>query len=431
MANFLSRLVDPLDDDRERVARKYQFTRDWRVWAVPAGAGAVLVLISLLGLVQDHYQFWYAYLTGYTFCLSISIGALFFVMFNHVVKARWVTVVRRFPEMLMTNFVVLAVLAVPMLVFGLHDLYHWTHAELYDTADPYFDPIVAGKAGYFFWPARAGTFPAFFFLRVVVYFAVWAYVARRLYTLSVRHDVAPAAGTAAAMRRTSAWGIPVVGVLTSFAAYDFMMSLDPHWFSTIFGVYFFAGAILAALAAMTLMALAYQKGGMLRGLATPEHFHDLGKYLFGFTVFWMYIWFSQYMLIWYANIPEETMWFEHRLSHGWETATILLIVFHFVLPFFLLIPRFTKRIAPALAVMCGWLLVMHFIDHWWVVKPNLFVATGMDVRYERATLSWVDLTMWLGMFGLFAGATLWRASRHAIAPYNDPYYASSLKFENV
>jgi hypothetical protein len=431
MAHPLLALIDPVGDDRARVARRYQFLGDWRAWGVPLAFGAALFLVSLIGLAQDAHQFWFAYLVGWTFCLSISVGALFFVMINHIVKSRWVTVLRRFPEVIMTNFTWLAVLALPLFIFGAHDVFHWTHAELYDPTSSHYDPILAGKAGYFFWPAAPGGFPAFFWLRVVLYFALWIYLSRRLYTLSVRQDTEPRADVGREFRFTSAWGIPVAAVATSFASYDFLMSTDPHWFSTIFGVYFFAGGILAAIALSTFLGLAYNRGGMLRGEATMEHFHDMGKYLFGFTVFWMYIWFSQYMLIWYANLPEETIWYEHRMTHGWDIVTGALVLFHFALPFFLLIPRFTKRSPALLAIMCGWILVVHFLDHFWLAKPSLYVATGLDVRYAHAAFSWMDLSLWLAFFGLFVGATLWRASRHATAPYNDPYYAASLKFENV
>ncbi len=431
MANFFTRLIDPLADDRSRVAPAYHFTGDSRAWAVPAGIGLALLVVGLIGLFHDHYQFWYAYLTGWVFCLSISIGALFFVMFQHITKARWVTVVRRFPEMLMSNFVLLAILGLPIFIFGMHDIFHWTHAELYDPTDPYYDVIVDGKSAYFFWPSEAGGFPAFFYLRMVIYFAAWIVVSRKLYTLSVMQDTAPRPDSPALLRRVSAWGIPLVGLTTAFAGMDLLMTLDPHWFSTIFGVYFFAGGFLAAIAATTMMALVYNRMGMLRGEANLEHFHDLGKYLFGFTVFWAYIFFSQYMLIWYANIPEEVIWLQHRNMHGWEVVTTALFVFHFALPFFLLISRAVKRRIPLLAIMCGWLLVMHFIDLWWVVKPNLFVATGNDPQYANAVLSWMDISLWLGFFGVFIGATIWRASRHATAPYNDPYYASSLHFQNI
>ncbi|MEP0545388.1 MAG: hypothetical protein ABJF88_00490 [Rhodothermales bacterium] len=421
--SLFTRIIDPVAADRERVARKYQFTADSRAWLVPLALGAALLLVSLVGLFGDHYSFWYSYLTAWVFCLSVSIGALFFVMFQHVPRAKWVTAVRRFPEMLMANFWLLAILGLPLLLPStMHDLYHWTHAELFDPLDPHYDAVIAGKQGYLNLP--------FFYVRIVVYFAAWIIVSTKLYRISVRQDTEPRADVGADLRRVSAWGIPLVAVTTAFASYDLVMSLDPHWFSTMFGVYFFAGAFLAGIAATTLMALAYRQTGMLKLEVGEEHYHDLGKYLFAFTVFWTYIAFSQYMLIWYANLPEETVWFTHRMTHGWETVTVALIWFHFILPFFILIPRFTKRLYPVLAVMCVWLLVMHWVDLWWLIKPNLYVATDNEA-YAHAALTWTDITLWLGMVGVFTGATLWRASRHSITPYNDPYYAFSLRFQNV
>lgn len=428
--SLFSSILDPVPADRERVARKYQFTADNRAWYIPAALGVAGLLVGLIGLAGDHYSFWYSYLTAWVFCLSISIGALIFVMAQHVPRAKWVTVVRRFPEMLMANFWLLAILGLPILLFGMHDLYHWTHAELYDPADSHYDEILVGKGGYFFWPGPLGGIPWFFYLRIVVYFAVWITVSTKLYRISVRQDTEPRADVGADLRRVSAWGIPLVGVTTAFAGFDLVMSLDPHWFSTMFGVYFFAGGFLAAIAAMTLMALFYRHGGMLRHEISGEHLHDLGKYLFAFTVFWTYIAFSQYMLIWYANLPEETVWFEHRMTHGWELVSQALIWFHFVLPFFILIPRFTKRIPAILAVMCGWLLVMHWVDLWWVIRPNLYIATQNEA-HAHAAIVWTDIALFVGIVGLYVAATVWRASRHSITPYNDPYYDFSLRFQNV
>ncbi len=422
MANPLSRLFDPVDADRDRVARKYQFTADSRAWIIPLALGVAGLLIGLVGAFGDHYSFWYSYLTAWVFCLSISIGALFFVMFQHVPRSKWVTAVRRFPEMLMANFWLLALLGLPIFLFGMHDLYHWTHAELYDPNHPDYDALVAGKQAYLNVP--------FFYARIVFYFAVWITVSTKLYRYSVQQDTEPRDDVGDDLRRVSAWGIPLVALATAFAGFDLIMSLDPHWFSTMFGVYFFAGGFLASIAAMTFMALAYRSAGMLSHEVGEEHYHDLGKYLFAFTVFWTYIAFSQYMLIWYGNLPEETVWFKHRLEHGWENVTTALIWFHFILPFFILIPRFTKRIVPILAVMCGWILVMHYIDLWWQIRPSLYVATHNDA-YLDAAFIWTDFALWIGMVGLFVGATMWRASRHAITPYNDPYYAFSLRFQNV
>jgi hypothetical protein len=385
---------------------------------VPAGVGGALLLVSLLGLLVDPLRFLYAYHIGWVFCISISVGALFFVMIQHVTKAKWVTLVRRFPEMLMANFVLLALLSLPI-VFDLlvtHQLFHWTHGYLYDPADPRFDPIIAGKQPYLNVP--------FFLARLVVYFAVWIYLSTRLYRLSVYQDTDPQPMTGAALRKTSAWGIPVAGVVTSFASYDLLMSLDPHWFSSIFSIYFFAGGMQGAIASTIFMAICFRRSSpTLASEISPNHLHDLGKYLFGFTVFWTYIAFSQYMLIWYANLPEETVWYHHRFAHGWELVTWSLIIFKFLLPFAILLPRISKRTVPVLAVMSIWLLTMHWIDVFWIAMPNYNLG-------GPAFFSWIDVAAWLGLAGLYYGATIWRASRHATVPHNDPYMGFSLHFQN-
>ncbi|HYE96586.1 MAG TPA: hypothetical protein VD962_10285 [Rubricoccaceae bacterium] len=469
MANPLTSLfLDPAAADRERAPRKYQFTDDWRAWLVPVALGLALLVLSLLSLLGGdaaRVRFFYAYLVGWVFCVSIAVGALFFVMIQHVVKARWVTVLRRIPEHLVAGFPLLALLGIPVL-FGMHDLYHWTHADLYERGGSHFDPILFGKSPYYFWPANPGTVPVFWLLRVVAYFLLWSYLGRRLFALSVRNDAEPSAENTLKLRRVSAWGIPIAAVATSFASYDLVMSLDPHWFSTIFGVYFFAGGWLAMLSLVTFIGLALRRRGLLDVELTREHFHDMGKLMFGFVVFWAYIAFSQYMLIWYGNLPEETRWFMDRLSKGWTAVTAGLLVFHFILPFLLLLPRFVKRTYPLLGFMAGWLLVMHWYDLFWLSVPTIGAEEAHTVAEHagrspevaetafrvgesalpgatqnvpfaavseaaQAHFAWVDFSAWLGLFALFMGLTLWRMGRHALTPYNDPYFADSVRFENV
>jgi len=309
---------------------------------------------------------------------------------------------------------VLALLSIPILI-GMHDLYHWTHHDLVDPTSPLYDAVLAGKASYLNVP--------FFLIRLAVYFVMWTLISHRLYTLSVRQDVNPDRDTPARLRKTSAWGLPVLAVTTAFASYDLLMSLDPHWFSTIFGVYFFGGSFWVIMAVMALVAMMLQRDGMLRGVVTLEHYQDLGKFMFGFTVFWAYIAFSQYMLIWYGNMPEETVWYRHRLEHGWEYHSAALLIAHFIIPFFALISRGAKRIQPVLAFMCVWVIVMHWFDFHWLAMPVLHA--------EHATFHWLDFTSWLGLFSLYMALAVYRLSRHSLVPQNDPYLADSLKFVNT
>lgn len=471
MANALSRIFfDPADSEQDRVPARYRLADDQRWWIVPLGAGLLLLVAGIaFGIAAGglkHVLF--SYLIGWVFCVSIALGALFFVMIQHITKARWSTTIRRIPEALAASFPLLALAGIPVLL-GMHDLFHWTHEELYDPNGPYYDALVAGKRAYLNTP--------FFLVRYVLYFVVWSWLGHRLYALSVRNDARPEVQNTLDMRWYSAVGIPLAAVTTAFASYDFVMSTDPHWFSTMFGVYFFAGGWLGALCLITFLALALKKAGMLPEV-TREHIQDMGKFMFAFTVFWTYIAFSQYMLYWYANIPEETVWYMKRLSAGWETVAASLLIFHFILPFLILLPRMTKRIYPALAVMAVWLLVMHWVDLWWVTMPAMEADYGagehevvasaapaaggellaslqidpgeagpvdgdeatpsgetpeqeFDVDVVPPTVPVVGMSIWLGLFGLFLGVAMLRLRRHAITPYGDPYFADSLRFENT
>ncbi|HIL58202.1 MAG TPA: hypothetical protein EYG39_09885 [Rhodothermales bacterium] len=479
----LTRLFfDPVDSARQRAASRYQFTGDRRLWLVPVALGAAFLALGLALGFGDLQRFFYAYLVGWAFAVSISIGALFFVMIQHITKARWSVTLRRIPEMLAANLPLLGVLGIPVLI-GYHDLYHWSHADLYEPGAG-FDYILAGKASYFFAPFEAGAFPFFWVARYVVFFVLWSVIARKLYTLSVGNDTEPSAENTFKLRKVSAWGIPVSAVAVSFFSYDMLMSLEPHWFSTMWGVYYFAGGWLGALCLVTFLALLLKRNGMLQHEVSTEHLQDMGKFMFAFVVFWTYIAFSQYMLYWYGNLPEETLWFHKRAFEGYGTVGQALVWFHFVLPFLILLPRFSKRFYPILGVMAGWLLVMHWIDLWWVAMPSIIpagdhygaaeahallapamegaqtVLTNMQqapilsdgvpeiaspesalpeaalfdtlkAHLVPAKFHLVDILCGLGFLFLLPGLTLLRASRHALTPYNDPYFDDSLRFENV
>ena len=420
--NPLIRLfIDPLKRTDLEAHKEFQFTPGIRSWALPIGIGVALLAITLVlgmaGSDDGHLfskRFYFAYLIGWTFCLTVTLGAMFFVMIQHITQAYWSVTVRRIPEILMMSFPLLLVFGIPLL-FGLHDLYHWTHAELLDPASPEYDPIIAGKSAYL----NTG----FFVIRLVIYFAVWIFTAYRLYSISIRHDIEPDYANPARLRATSAWGLILFAITTAFAGFDLLMSLDPHWFSTMFGVYFFAGAFFVVLASITMSVLFYHQGGHLHGIITKEHYHDLGKFMFAFTVFWAYIAFSQYMLIWYANLPEETLWFRHRMEGSWGGVALVLLVGHFILPFAIMIIRSVKRMRIMLWIMTFWYLLMHFVDLYWIAMPVL------DTHGFHPEL--IDLTAPLGFVFLFAGVAVYRAGRHSMVPYNDPNFARSVAFVNA
>ncbi|MFQ5568824.1 MAG: hypothetical protein ACE5G0_04065 [Rhodothermales bacterium] len=414
-SSLLTALVDPFRPTTDRAEQPYRFTASRRAWFAPLGLGIALLVASAVGWNLESEQFYFSYLIGWVFCLSLALGALFLVMIKHLTKAYWVVAVRRIPEALLWSFPLLIVLFIPIF-FGMNDLFHWTEHGIDDPTSEHFDEILAGKTAYLNVP--------FFLIRMAFYFLIWMYLSYRLYTLSIRQDVDPDPNIPALQRRVSAWGLPLVAVTSAFASFDLLMSLDPHWFSTIFGVYFFGGAFLAALSFIALATILLHRGGMLHNIITKDHLQDLGKLMFGFVVFWAYIAFSQYMLYWYGSIPEETVWFRHRLEHGWEMYSAILLIFHFILPFAILLPRAPKRSIPLMSIMTVWLLVMHWFDLYWIAMPVLHA--------EHATgIHWLDVTCWLGLFFLFIGVFVWRLSRHALVPQRDPLLAKSLRFENA
>jgi hypothetical protein len=349
------------------------------------------------------------YLVSYAFFLSISLGALFFVLLQHCTRAGWSVVVRRVAEALAGNVWLMAVLLIPILL-GMEHLYHWT-----DTAAAAHDPLLAGKVGFLN--------TNFFIARLVVYFVIWGVMASFLHRTSVAQDASGDPALTLRMERLSAPGMVLFALSLNFAAFDLLMSLDAHWFSTIFGVYYFAASVVAFFAVMPKILYALQMRGVLKNAVTVEHYHDIGKLMFAFVVFWAYIAFSQYMLIWYGNLPEETGWFLKRQTGGWVTVSLLLIFGHFVVPFLLLVSRMIKRRPLLLAITGGYVAVMCWIDIYWLVIPEF--SPGV------ARFGLLDILCMLGINGVFSAVALFRLSRHSVVAEKDPRLEESLVFENA
>jgi hypothetical protein len=365
------------------------------------------LLISAVGYFINSQQFFYSYLTAWLFWVSIGIGGLFFVLLFHLTGTVWGVVIRRILETLMITLPWMLLLFVPIL-FGLHDVYHWSHSEAVAQ-----DAILQKKSGYLNVP--------FFTVRTVFYFIVWFLIARTLYKKSISVDKTPNAQMRDEMKKISAPGMLIFALTTSFAAFDWMMSLDPHWYSTIYGLYFFSGSVVAVIGFLILFAIYLNKKNILKNIITAEHYHDLAKFLFGFIIFWGYMAFSQYMLIWYANIPEETIFYLHRWEGSWKIFTMALVFGHFVFPFIGLLARSSKRNLKYLRLMSFFVLVMHWIDLYWNVVPNL--------HHHGIHLCWMDLTLFLGIGGLFMFIFWKYFSVNAIVPYNDSRFAESVKHE--
>lgn len=370
--------------------------------------GIVFIVASAAGYFMDSAQFFKSYLFGYIFWLTLALGGLFFTMVNHLFGSIWNVVTRRIGEAAMYSFPLLAVLFIPIL-FGLHDLYHWTHTE-----DVLSDPVLSAKSGYLN--------PTFFTIRAVIYFALWFTLSRVMYSLSLKQDTDPDEKYILRMRQISAPGMIIFALSISFASFDWLMSLEPHWYSTIYGVYFFGGSFLAILTFVVIAAQNIRNKGYLQDVITVEHFHDFGKLFFAFLIFWGYIGFSQYFLMWYANIPEETVWYITRWQNGWSVISYILIFGHFTIPFFILLLRSVKRNINAMRIIAIWILLMHMFDIFWLIRPGISHGHGPH-------FSWMDLTVLLGVGGLFIWNYWNNLTSHPLVPVGERRLEASIKFK--
>ncbi|MCC6764640.1 MAG: quinol:cytochrome C oxidoreductase [Deltaproteobacteria bacterium] len=383
-----------------------------RAFARLTGAGAALAIIGTgvsAGLAGGTPQFYFSWLVAYLYFLSIALGGLFFVLTLAVTRAAWGVSLRRVVENVMATLPVFALLFVPIWL-GRHELYEWTRPE--EVAK---SPLLQGKAPFL----NEG----FWFLRAIFYFTAWSVLAIFFSTQSQKQDQSGDERISARLRGAAPIGIVVFALTTSFAAIDWMMSLEPAWYSTMYGVYFFSGAVVAIFSFVILLVHFAYAQGALRGVVTVEHLHDVGKLLFGFTIFWTYIAFSQYFLIWYANVPEETIYYMKRQVGSWQSIGVLLAGGHFLVPFFFLMPRAVKRNSGLLVVAAVWQLSMHFLDLHWAVMPVL--------HHEGARLGLIDVGAFCAVGGVFLAAIGWVSSRRALVPLGDPRLSESLSFENV
>jgi hypothetical protein len=299
---------------------------------------------------------------------------------------------------------VLTILYVPLL-FGLHDLYEWTHHDVVEA-----DPVLSGKAAYLNTP--------FFLLRTALYFGVWNAIAYFLNRWSLEQDRSPDPRIAQRMQMLSGGGLVAYGLTLTFASFDWVMSLDPHWFSTIYGVLFMGGQGLTALAFLVIALAWLSRREPLNTIVVPSHFHDLGNLMLAFVMLWAYFSFSQYLIIWAGNLPEEIEWYVHRLHTSWRAIAVALVAFHFVVPFVLLLSRAVKRHAGVLVKVAIGILAVRLIDLFWLVAPE-FHTHGVSV-------SWLDVVLPASMFSLWLGCFVRQLRGRAILPIYDPEFDETL-----
>jgi hypothetical protein len=362
------------------------------------GAGVLGLIVAGAGGLVDPDQFFRSYLIAYLFCIGIALGALGIVSLNHVTGGRWGVVVRRVCESAMLTLPLLLVLFVPLLL-GLTHLYEWARPEAVAH-----DAVLQHKHVYLNTP--------FFIVRLVLYFAVWMVVARYLVRWSHEQD---ATGDPEVVRRLQFLGrgaLLLYSLTMTFASVDWAMSLEPHWSSTIYGILIIGGQVLSAFVfVIPVLALVVDREPFTT-LITPEQFHDLGKLMLAFVMLYAYFAFSQFLIIWSGNLPEETPWYLARLNGGWQYIAVGLVLFQFALPFAILLSRSLKRNARRLAVVALLVLGARLIDLFWLIKPSF--------SPQRFALHWMDVAAVLGVGGVWLSFFLWRLRDQPLLPLHDP-----------
>ena len=383
-----------MEKTNEALERKLRRISGWSLLV-----GLLCIALSATQFSADRTRFLYSYLMGYLFWIGMSLGALAFLMIHHLVGGGWGMVIRRSLEAATRTLPLMALLFTPFLL-ALPDLYSW--------ADPKAvagDPLLQHKSLYLN--------PRFFTLRVILYFAVWFLFAFAMNHFSHAQDRGK--DPRVALRRLQLWsgpGLLFYVVTFTFASFDWVMSLDPHWFSTIFGLLFVIGHGVGAMALMIVVVSRLSDYPPIEEFIGSNHFHDLGNLLLAFVMLWAYMAFSQYLLIWSGNLPEEIPWYITRTQGGWEKVAVALILFHFAVPFLLLLSRKRKQQRRRLARLAVALIVMRYVDIFWIVAP-MRAAGGV-------TLHWLDLALPIGIGGLWVAFFAWSLPRRSLMPFHDP-----------
>ncbi|MCL4808988.1 MAG: hypothetical protein KJ062_14565 [Thermoanaerobaculia bacterium] len=369
-------------------------------------AGVVGLVLLGAGFATERDQFFRSYLTGYMWMLGLSAGALGVLLLHHVTRGAWGVMIRRILEAagspLTLGFAAVAFLPI---VLGSHSLYEWTHAEVVAV-----DAILAHKKPWLNMPA--------FLLRSAIYLALWLFFATVLSRLSARQDETGDRRLSLWMQRWAAFGLLAYILSMTFAAFDWLMTLTPHWFSTIYGLYVIIGQAVAAMALVALMALALGEGGSPAVPFQPRHLHDYGKLLFAFVCVWAYFGYSQFIIIWSGNLPEETAFYTSRLNGAWKVTTVVLVLLHYALPFALLLSRDRKRSARALAPVAVLLLLARWLDLHWLVAPAF--------SKDAFTLHWLDFAAPLALGGIWLFLFTLRLKARPLLPAHEPFLKEAL-----
>ncbi len=381
-------------------------------------AGCVGLAACAIGVVFEPGHVYRAWLIAFMLFLGIALGSLALLMIQHLSGGAW-GIFRRIFEASSRTIPLLAILFLPI-VFGMHELYPWTHAELVRE-----DEVLQHKSIYLN--------TTFFLVRAAIYFASWWGLSALLNRMSLQQDAGDVAVNLR-IQRLSGAGLVIYALTVTFAGIDWIMSLNPHWYSTLFGFLMMGGQGLSALAFTVVIASLLMPREPTEGWLKPNHFHDLGKLMLAFVMLWAYFNFSQYLLTYAANLVEEVPYMVTRSTNGWQYLALFLVIFHFAVPFLLLLSRDRKRDAHRLVMVALWLLVVRFLDLLMLVSPefaatggNLHAHTGDEAHASHFFVHWLDLAAPLAIGGLWLWMFLTQLGLRPLLPAGDPYLREALQ----
>ncbi|OLE53426.1 MAG: hypothetical protein AUG51_13455 [Acidobacteria bacterium 13_1_20CM_3_53_8] len=382
--------------------------------------GAVFLLLLVAGIFLPHgtgqnqvpgiTQFFRSYLLGFVFWTGVSVGCLGLLMLQHNIRGAWGMVIRRVLEAGTRTLPLMLVLFLPLAIFGLPHIYEWVNPQGFHATERSIE-IINSKRGYLNVP--------FFLIRSFIYFALWIGLMYVLNLWSREQDRTSEHGLIKKMQRVSGPGLGIFILSVTFASIDWVMSLEPEWFSTIFGLLFVAGWNLSAFSFVIVVMFWLSERRPMNEVLLPRHFHDLGKLLLAFVMLWAYFAFSQYLIIWAGNLPEEIKWYLYRTRGGWGWVGILLPILHFAIPFLMLLSRDLKRNASKLAAVALAILVMRFIDLVWIIVP--------EFHKGAFAMSWMDVVSPVAIGGLWLAYFAWQLQQRPLVPTGDSRLAEAME----
>jgi hypothetical protein len=370
-------------------------------------------LLGIIGCVAGYFtnpaRLFQSYIVAFAYTTLIGLGAFFFVMIQFLTGSAWSVTMRRIMENVMITLPVGLLLFIPVAI-GLNEIYPWTNQAIVSA-----DAVLKAKSSFLT--------PNWFIARTVIYFFLWSLWAGSIYHQSTKQDKERSVKQMYIASRWSAPGLFLAVAIGTLASYDWLMSLEPKWYSTIFGLVMLSGGALSFFSVVTLVCLAFRRAGILKNSITQEHYHDLGKWMFALTCFYTYVAFSQYFLIWYSNLPEETIWYRHRLVGGWFPISLAMPFLRFLIPFPILLSLPAKRSLKVVGFIAVYSLVIEYIDLYWVVMPTYY-KTGPQPH-------WLDLATLVTTVSI-CGLVFWSRFRaHKMVPVGDLRLEQSLHFENA